>query len=392
MKTLQEQYNAICEGKGQKDVFLKEAKKQFPNMITNAATLEETVQILTNRSVISENLGGYVDLKPVTQMEPSAKEPYEIAYAKFLAEEAKVEEKKATKEVEEAETAGFDYKNEKNLDNQIGSEVQKGVYFEAKQDPDATIEELKERVLKNLQKDQLHYKKNAMFGIEGLGLEEMKSEEVSGKHKESGYSDKLKSLVKESLGAVLSNVPVFEKKIKEEAQPYSDENRKEEAEGLAADIELEGSDAQNFISRLMKATDGKSWDQFYDIADDIMPQFMGEGKEEQKETKPKKKMKKESIDTQLAEIGKEAEAVKLEAQLNYLHDHIAEKQNRLDSINEDENLSELVDKAKVKEMMKTIKELNKRAAKMEKLYEKSCGKSYSRQEEIVGEEDVPSFE
>ena len=29
---------------------------------------------------------------------------------------------------------------------------------------------------------------------------------------------------------------------------------------------------------------------------------------------------------------------------------------------------------------------------MEKLYEKSCGKSYSRQEEIVGEEDVPSFE
>ena len=329
MKTLQEQYNAICEGKGQKDVFLKEAKKQFPNMITNAATLEETVQILTNRSVISENLGGYVDLKPVTQMEPSAKEPYEIAYAKFLAEEAKVEEKKATKEVEEAETAGFDYKNEKNLDNQIGSEVQKGVYFEAKQDPDATIEELKERVLKNLQKDQLHYKKNAMFGVEGLGLEEMKSEEVSGKHKESGYSDKLKSLVKESLGSVIT--------------PSVFENKEEE------------------------------------VAEKPAP-------------KKAKKMKKESIDTQLAEIGKEAEAVKLEAQLNFLHDHIAEKQNRLDSINEDENLSELVDKAKVKEMMKTIKELNKRAAKMEKLYEKSCGKSYSRQEEIVGEEDVPSFE
>ena len=329
MKTLQEQYNAICEGKGQKDVFLKEAKKQFPNMITNAATLEETVQILTNRSVISENLGGYVDLKPVTQMEPSAKEPYEVAYAKFLAEEAKVEEKKATKEVEEAETAGFDYKNEKNLDNQIGSEVQKGVYFEAKQDPDATIEELKEKVLKNLQKDQLHYKKNAMFGVEGLGLEEMKSEEVSGKHKESGYSDKLKSLVKESLGSVIT--------------PSVFENKEEE------------------------------------VAEKPAP-------------KKAKKMKKESIDTQLAEIGKEAEAVKLEAQLNFLHDHIAEKQNRLDSINEDENLSELVDKAKVKEMMKTIKELNKRAAKMEKLYEKSCGKAYSRQEEIVGEEDVPSFE
>ena len=27
----------------------------------------------------------------------------------------------------------------------------------------------------------------------------------------------------------------------------------------------------------MKATEGKNWDQFYDIADDIMPQFMSEG-------------------------------------------------------------------------------------------------------------------
>ena len=357
MKTLQEQYNAICEGKGQKDVFLKEAKKQFPNMITNAATLEETVQILTNRSVISENLGGYVDLKPVTQMEPSAKEPYEIAYAKFLAEEAKVEEKKATKEVEEAETASYDYKNEKNLDNQIGSEVQKGVYFEAKQDPDATIEELKERVLKNLQKDQLHYKKNAMFGVEGLGLEEMASNEVSGKHKESGYSDKLKSLVKESLGSVITP-SVFETTEKEVDEI-----------GMFHDPRMSSGKFDHLTSKEKEE----------EVAEKPAP-------------KKAKKMKKESIDTQLAEIGKEAEAVKLEAQLNYLHDHIAEKQNRLDSINEDENLSELVDKAKVKEMMKTIKELNKRAAKMEKLYEKSCGKSYSRQEEIVGEEDVPSFE
>ena len=83
MKTLQEQYNAICEGKGHKGTFLKAAKKQFPNMVTNSATLEETVQILANRSVISENLGGYVDLKPVTQWEGRVKENYELAYEKF---------------------------------------------------------------------------------------------------------------------------------------------------------------------------------------------------------------------------------------------------------------------------------------------------------------------
>ena len=39
MKTLQEQYNLIKEGKGHKDVFLKEAKKKFPNMINKAARL-----------------------------------------------------------------------------------------------------------------------------------------------------------------------------------------------------------------------------------------------------------------------------------------------------------------------------------------------------------------
>ena len=353
MKTLQEQYNAICEGKGHKGTFLKEAKKQFPNMITNAATIEETVKILVNRSVISENLGGLVDLKPVTKMEGRTKEPYEVAYAKFLAEEAKVEEKETTKEVDEAKTAGFDYTNEKNLDNQMGQEVQKGVYFEGKQDPDATIEELKERVLKNLQKDQLYYKKNAMFGIEGLGLEEMASNEVSGKHKESGYSDKLKELVKESLGSVITTQPVFEKETGHV--------------GGNTDADFEREQAMQMAQREEKEADKPA-------------------------PKKPKKMKKESIDTQLAEIGKEAEAVKLEAQLNFLHDHIAEKQARIDSINEDENLSELVDKSKVKEMQKNIKELNKRAAKMEKLYEKSCGKSYSRQEEIVGEEEASSFE
>ena len=165
MKTLQEQYNLIQEGKGSKDIFLKEAKSKFPNMITNAATFEETAKILKNRSVISEALGGVVSLQPVTPLESNAKEDFEIAYANFLAEEAKVEEKKATKEVEEAETAGYDYKNLKELDNQIGHEVLKGIYFEGRQNPDKTLEELRDIVAKNLAKDQLHYKKNLVIAL-----------------------------------------------------------------------------------------------------------------------------------------------------------------------------------------------------------------------------------
>jgi hypothetical protein len=115
--------------------------------------------------------------------------------------------------------------------------------------------------------------------------------------------------------------------------------------------------------------------------------------EEEETPKPKKakKAKKESIDTKLAEIGKEAEAVKLEAQLDFLHDHIAEKLERVNSINEDENLKELIDKAKMKQMQKEIKELEKKKAKMEKIYEKSCGKKYQK-EEIVDEMEVNEVE
>ena len=69
-----------------------------------------------------------------------------------------------------------------------------------------------------------------------------------------------------------------------------------------------------------------------------------------KDKENKKKVKKESIDSKLAEIGKEAEAVKLEAQLDYIHEYIQEKIDRVESINEDENLKELIDKKKLKQM------------------------------------------
>jgi len=96
----------------------------------------------------------------------------------------------------------------------------------------------------------------------------------------------------------------------------------------------------------------------------------------------KKKSKKESIETKLAEIGKEAESVKLEAQLDFLHEYIDEKLARVNSINEDENLKELIDKKKMKDMQKEIKLLEKRKDKMEKIYEKSCGKAYKRKEMV----------
>ena len=64
---------------------------------------------------------------------------------------------------------------------------------------------------------------------------------------------------------------------------------------------------------------------------------------------------------------------------------IEAKKKRIDMVSEDENLSELEDKKKMKLMQREVKDLEKRKVKMEKLYEKMCGKSY-RKEEIVDEE------
>ena len=110
------------------------------------------------KELINEN---YIDLKPINKIEATPKTTFENKFAEFLAEEAKVEEKKVTKEVEEVAEHNFDYKDTKNLDNQNGQEVMNGVYFEAKQNPDKSIEEIKEIVSKNLDKDSQYYLKNA---------------------------------------------------------------------------------------------------------------------------------------------------------------------------------------------------------------------------------------
>ena len=110
---------------------------------------------------------------------------------------------------------------------------------------------------------------------------------------------------------------------------------------------------------------------------------MRDEKEDLKELKPKKKkVKKETIDSKLAEIENAGKVTTLEAQIEALDEAIETKNQRISMVSEDENLSELVDKVKMKEMQREVKDLEKRKAKMEKLYEKMCGKAYSKPEMV----------
>ena len=101
--------------------------------------------------------------------------------------------------------------------------------------------------------------------------------------------------------------------------------------------------------------------------------------------KPKRKprVKKETTESKLAEIEKNGRIATLEIQINALEEIIEGKKDRISMVTEDDSLSELVDKKKMKEMQREVKLLEKKKAGMEKMYEKMTGKRYKK---LMGEE------
>jgi len=204
-KTLQQQYNLIKEGKGHKGVFLNEAKRLFPQYIPNHFRFEDSVNILKQKSVISENIWG------VATGKKDQPEWFKIFNDNMntIAEEAKAEEKEPTKEVVDQEVAGYDYKDKENINNQNGEEFLTGFYAEMQkpENKDKSVGELKDIVRKNLAKDELYYVKNGQFGLDGVGYTEDapglgKPEEPKGKYKASGYGDlkeSIRRIIKEEM-------------------------------------------------------------------------------------------------------------------------------------------------------------------------------------------------
>lgn len=361
--------------------------------------------------LITEN---YADLHPISTFEATPKLDFEKKFAQFLNEKkgdlselqpivntdkstntlkdsegisadskAKFEGEgfqasyKVDKTLENVDSHNYDYKSE-NINNVNAQEVLTGIQCEINYNKELTLDEAKEIAVKNLAKDPLHYVKEGQFGVKGLGYTEAKTQKADGKHAASGYSEKLKesdnvyNLVKEHLEGVVTTghnpwVAVVNDVI----------NEKEDEKKLPMD-EMEDEGTAVSYSDTTEAK-GKDHDGDGDIDSD-------DYKIARDKAIKSTKVKKESIDTKLTEIGKEGDIVKLEAQLEYLSNHIQEKVDRVSSINEDENLQELIDKSKMKAMQKEIKLLEKRKGKMEKMYEKMAGKKYQKLE-VVDEAD-----
>ena len=217
MKTLQEQFNLIQEGKGHKDMFLKSARRLFPEYVTNFATYGEATTILKQRGILNEAAGGVVTQRtfdPFKAFNSFVNEEYNVStgvgptYASqqenpikapkpIGSMDVKAIEKEVSKEVKEKRREmGWDETNLENIDNLYGQEFLEGYYVEMKDPKNAekTIDELKEIVRKNLAKNPSYYVENAAFGIKGIGYTKDvaglgEPKEAKGKYKASGYGD-----------------------------------------------------------------------------------------------------------------------------------------------------------------------------------------------------------
>ena len=208
MKTLQQQYLLIKEGKGNKEQFLKHARYLFPEFITVNNDYNTTTGILKGKGILTEAVGGIATLNP-------NKPDWFKIFDNNLREAVGVKDKeeygdqntfKASKETEETlKKANFDNADPKNIDNVYGQSFLVGYYTEMK-DPknaDKTVDELKDIVLKNMSKDVTYYNTEAFMGTKGIGFKTDvvgggEPVEPKGKYKSSGYGDMPKT-VKEGL-------------------------------------------------------------------------------------------------------------------------------------------------------------------------------------------------
>jgi len=433
-KTLQDQYLLIKEGKGHVGVFLTEAKRQFPDVVRNAATFEEAAASLITKNIITENI---VSLGPINSpFDSKKKESYELAFESFLAEakkkkenedeKVKAEEKEVSKRVEEDYSHNFDNSDEKNPDNMIFDQIMMGYYAEMK-DPknaDKTMQELKDMVFKNLSKDQIYYTKDGQFGVKGLGYTTEAPglgtpKEAKGKYKASGYGDlkesiqpineeenKLRKVIREMVDAELEEATALTFKYVPRKSDKEREDRDPTDKYLTFDKDFEkdqvrkgniilrpgdGSEDKIFITKVLHANLGPSAGNA-ELRRHLMdrtnlePAVLG-GKEVWKikgakinskgnvsvfvpvETKSMESLK-ESIDKELAAINKEAEHEIIASKLEKVQALIDKKQSQISRLDEDEDMKDLTDAKKVKEISKDIKALEKAKAKLEKMANK----------------------
>lgn len=343
MQTLQEQYNQIKEGKGNKTHFLKQARHLFPDYINQYNNYEDTVNILKNKSILSENKANLGMVATGGRKD----------WFSLFQENVKAEEKKVSKEVTDIQAHAYDNKDMKNIDNVYGNTFLNGFYTEM-QDPknkDKSVDELKQLVAKNLGNDWNYYATEAQFGIKGIGYTKEapglgEPKEPKGKWKASGYgelpekTEKVKANTKDTLGEKEAKITMPKKVEEMPVKPQNSKGvKKMPIPGKPKTIKLQESKLRTVIQQLIR----------------------------------------EELDLkEIDEVGKMAE---YQAKSKKISEEIMKRRKKLKALT---TLEEIESGSTNPKMVKSLKNEIK---KLEKIKEK-LDKKFTPKEEVIGEEDA----
>lgn len=193
MRTLQEKYNAIQEGKFSKENFIVDARRELPNLITRFNGYDDAVQILKNRGMISENKysqaeeqlqsapigakatgGGYGPFEKVTKNTWKNIKAGSLQHSQALAshiggfEDFKIQESTREVNINEARLTknsltDYRYKPTNDMDKYPYEQILRGLRVELEglningvPNPEEYKKALA-KVLKNLEKDEIFY-------------------------------------------------------------------------------------------------------------------------------------------------------------------------------------------------------------------------------------------
>lgn len=341
--TLQEQYNQIKEGKGNKAYFLKQARYLFPDYINQYSNFDDTVNVLKGKNILSENKANLGMVSTGGRKD----------WFNLFQESVKAEEKKVSKEVTDKQAHAYDYKDMKNIDNVYGNTFLNGFYTEM-QDPknqDKSVDELKQLVAKNLGNDWNYYATEAQFGIKGIGYTKEapglgEPKEPKGKWKASGYGDlpekteKVKANTKDTLGDKEAKTTMPKKVDEMPVAPQSSKGvKKMPTPGKPKTIKLQESKLRTVIQQLIK-----------------------------------EELNLKEID----EVGKMAE---YQAKTKKIGEEIIKRKKKLKALT---TLEEIESGSTNPKMVKSLKQEIK---KLEKIKEK-LDKKYLPKEEVIGEEEA----
>ena len=209
MRTLQEKYNAIQEGNFSKENFLRDARLQLPNLVTQYNGYDDAVQILKNRGMIQE---------------------------------ARVEEARLTKN----SLTDYRYKPTNDMDKYPYEQILRGLRVELEGMEvygTPTAEEYKKaltKVLKNLEKDEIFYTNQLAGNNKKVDLHD-KMVDATAKNTVDTFNGMKKATLKEGIKNLIKKALMEnEEDVYEMQGPKTDAEYKRELEDYLEDNQIYG--------------------------------------------------------------------------------------------------------------------------------------------------------